>query len=91
MQHCNDAFLALVRDDVELDPASLDIEDCIGGISLPEDLLLWLKDCLGSARSDRCVEGTSIRAAQSRPACLVLFGDLLFPLDRVPGIGFLLR
>ncbi len=54
IQYGDDPLLALLGDDRQLDLALLDIEDAIGGISLPEDALVRLISRRGSAGADRC-------------------------------------
>ena len=42
IQYGDDPLLALLGDDRQLDLALLDVEDAVGGISLPEDALVRL-------------------------------------------------
>jgi hypothetical protein len=61
VQKGDDSLLALLGDDRELDLALLDIEDAVGGISLPENALVCLVFYGGSSGAGRqqelrCIE-----------------------------------
>jgi hypothetical protein len=60
LQHRNHAFLALLRDDRQPHFASLDIEDRVGGIALPEDDPTFLVADGGATGPERGEHRTSV-------------------------------
>ena len=68
VQNGDDPLLALLRHDRQLDLALLDIEDAVGRISLPKDVLVRLISRGGSAGANRCQEGGRIEQGRSPPS-----------------------
>jgi hypothetical protein len=76
-QYPDDSFLALIRNDDDLDPAFLNVKYRIRGLPLGEDDLILLEFRYRFADPDFCEKALRVKRISARLACHIVLRQLM--------------